>query len=91
MASRIRSPTSRLIRSTSSRSRGTGPGHVVGAVRVEQLEVATEHRERGAELVAGIVEEPALGLDAFLEPVEHVVEGPGQRQDIVVALLRDAP
>ena len=49
--------------------------------------MAAEHGERGLELVAGVVEELALAHERRLEPVEHPVEGPGERGDVVVAGL----
>ena len=43
------------------------------------------------QLVTCVVEEPSLGLHALLEPVEHVVERPGEGGDVVVAALGDPP
>ena len=91
LASRISSPTSRDIRSTSSSSSSRVSAISVGVADVEQLEVAAEHGERGLELVAGVVEELPLADERRLEPVEHPVEGPGQRGDVVVAGLGQPP
>ena len=39
-----------------------------------ELEVAADHRDRRAQLVAGVVDEPALRREGGLEPLEHLVE-----------------
>jgi hypothetical protein len=51
--------------------------------------MSAHHGQRGLELVTGVVEELALCGERRLEPVEHVVDGSGQRRDVVVAALRD--
>jgi hypothetical protein len=68
-------------------------GGGVAAVRrvvAHQLQVAADDRDRGAQLVAGVVQEPPLGGEGRLQPVEHVVEGAGQLGDVVVAGDGDA-
>ena len=64
-----------------------GLGHLGRVVGVEQLEVAAQHGQRRLQLVAGVVEELALADERRLQPVEHAVEGAGQRGDVVVAGL----
>ena len=59
-ASRIRSPTSRDIRSISSSSSGPGLGHLGRVLVVEQLEVSAEHGQRRLQLVADVVQELPL-------------------------------
>jgi hypothetical protein len=61
---------------------GLGVADVVG---VQQLEVATHDRDRRTQLVAGVVEEPALLHEGVLQPVEHRVEGVAQVGDVVIA------
>ena len=62
-----------------------GLGHLRGRAGVEELEVAAHHRERRAQLVAGVVEELPLADERLLEPVEHAVDGAGEGGDVVVA------
>ena len=62
-----------------------GLGDLLGAADVEQLEVAAQDGQRRLELVAGVVEELPLPDERRLEPVEHPVDGPGERGDVVVA------
>ena len=71
LASRIRSPTSRDIRSTLVEQQVAGLGDLVRVVGVEQLEVAAQDRERRLQLVAGVVEELPLVGEAGVEPLEH--------------------
>src|SRR5690606_40681162 len=50
----------------------------------EELELAPDHRDRRAELVSRVVDEATLRGKRLLEPVEHLVEGPGEATDLVV-------
>ena len=52
---------------------GIGEGHV---------DLGAQHRQRGAQLVAGVGDEPALGVERGLQPVEHRVEPGGQLGDL---------
>ena len=45
---------------------------------VEQLNLGSEHREWGAELVRGVRDEVSLSLEGSLESLEHVVECLGE-------------
>src|SRR5690606_33663142 len=45
-----------------------------------------DHRDRRAELVSRVVDEATLRGKRLLEPVEHLVEGPGEATDLVVTL-----
>jgi hypothetical protein len=63
----------------------------VGRVVAHQLQVPADDRDRRAELVAGVVQEPPLSGEGRLQPVQHVVEGPGQLGDVVVSADRDPP
>ena len=50
--------------------------------------MTADHGDRGAQLVADVVEQVALGLHRGLDPVEHPVDGRGQRRQVVPALDR---
>ncbi len=63
---------------------------LVRVARVEQLEVAANDRDRRAQLVADVVEQPTLTVERPLEPVEHRVEGAGELGDVVAADHGDA-
>jgi hypothetical protein len=68
-----------------------GLGDLLGTADVQQLEVAAQHRQRRLELVPRVVEELPLPDERLLEPVEHPVDGAGERGDVVVAGHRQAP
>jgi hypothetical protein len=55
-----------------------------GAVARDELELGPEHRQRRAQLVAGVGGEAALALEAVLEPREHLVEGRAETMELVV-------
>ena len=61
-----------------------------GAARAAagELDPALEERHRRAELVAGVVDEPAFALEGVLERREHVVERVPEPGDLVVAVGR---
>ena len=61
LASMSRSSTMRFIRSSSSSTSGDRLADVGGVVGVEQLEVPAHDRDRGAQLVPGVVEEARAG------------------------------
>ena len=42
------------------------------------LDLGPDHRQRGAQLVRGVGDEPALGVEGGLQPVQHLVERVGQ-------------
>ena len=56
----------------------------------EHLEVPPGDRDRCAQLVRHVVEEPALGAEALIEPVDHVVERRSELGQLVVTLDGDA-
>src|SRR5690606_36879126 len=60
--------------------------HAFFGVVSEELELASDHRDRRAELVSRVVDEATLRGKRLLEPVEHLVEGPGEATDLVVTL-----
>ena len=47
--------------------------------------------QRGAQLVRGVGDEPALGVEGDVEPGQHVVEGVGQLLELVVGALEVDP
>ncbi len=49
------------------------------------LQFGPQHGDRGAQLVAGVVEEHALPGEGGLDPVEHGVEGTAELGDLVLA------
>jgi hypothetical protein len=53
-----------------------------------ELDAALEESQRCAELVAGVVDEPAFVLDGPLEGGEHLVEGVPEAGDLVVSVVR---
>ena len=58
-------------------------GQPVGVL--ERLDVRPQARDRRAQLVAGVGDEVALGLDRALERVERGVEAPREPGELVVA------
>ena len=48
-----------------------------------EVELGLQVRQRGAELVARVVDEPPLALDRLLEPVQHRVQRLGQARELV--------
>ncbi len=60
-------------------------------VVLEDLQVPSDDRDRGPELMAGVVDEVPLRGEGDLQPVEHVVEGARELGDVVVARDRNAP
>ena len=65
-----------------------GLAHVLGVRGVGELEVTADHGDRGAQLVADVVQQVALGLHRGLDPVEHPVDGRGQGRQVIPALDR---
>ena len=51
-----------------------------------ELDARLQQRERGAQLVACVVHEPALARQRLLERGEHLVEGLAQTSHLVVAV-----
>ena len=84
-SSSVRSVVSTTARATSRSSSTLG----VGVVE-RDLGLGADDRQRGAQLVAGVGDEPALGLDGALDAVEHRVEGDGQLVQLVVRAGRAA-
>ena len=64
-------------------------GHVMqvldggGGVVEDDVDGCTHHRQRRAQFVGGIGDEPPLAVESALEPVEHLVEGLGQLLELV--------
>ena len=90
-ASTSRSLASRVRRSVSLRGRlhrGSGAVDrlrvVAGEVELGQLQLSPQHRQRRAQLVAGVVDERALPLDRPLHPVKQCVERAGERGHLTV-------
>lgn len=54
----------------------------------EQLDEHAHPRDRGAELVGDVGEEAALAGDELFDPLSHVVEGEGERVDLVGGAAR---
>lgn len=54
-----------------------------GVSAVEQLDVATHDGDRRTQLVARVVEEAPLRGERPFDPVEHRVERPCQRRDVI--------
>ncbi len=67
---------------------GLGVGALLG---VEQLQMPADDRDRGAQLVSGVVEEAALLREGVLQPVKHRVECVAELRDVVVAGGVEAP
>ena len=65
-------------------------GVVLGPAR-EQLRVALQHRERGAQLVRRVLGKVHLPLKGVLHAVEHPVERQGQLAQLVVRLGHRKP
>ena len=86
-----RSSTVRVIRSTSSRvlcsTRRAADGEVVGAQA--DVDLGAHGRQRGAQLVGGVGDEPVLLLDAVLDAVEHRVQRGGEVGDLVAGARHD--
>ena len=63
------------------------------AVRVVEHDVdgRAHDRERGAQLMGGVGDEPLLAFERSLEPVEHVVEGVGQFVEFVAGAAQRDP
>ena len=57
---------------------------LVGVV-AEQLEVPADDRQRCAQLVTGVIDEPALRCERGLHPVEHRVEPRRELGDLIIA------
>ncbi len=55
-------------------------------VLAQQLQLTPDHRDRGPQLVSGVVHEAPLGGEGFLQAVQHPVECDRQRRHLVVAL-----
>ena len=55
-------------------------------VQQRQLELDLVQRQRRAQLVAGVVDEPPLALERLLEAAEHRVQGLAQAPELVVGL-----
>ena len=65
-----------------SASRTSGPSP---PVRSDALELGLDHRDRRAELVAGVGDEAPLALEGPPQPVEHLVERLAEPADLVAA------
>ena len=77
------------MRSSSSVTIGHRLGPL-GRIVAEHLEVPAGDRDRRAQLVGDVVEEPPLGAEALVEPVDHVVERGAELGQLVVTLDGDA-
>ena len=84
-----RRPAVRRSCACSRRGRRAGPLQpppvdLEGRLRVgeQHLGVGHQHRQRRAQLVAGLLDQPPLGLGGVLQPVEHGVEARGQRDHL---------
>ena len=49
-----------------------------------RLQLGLQHRQRGAELVAGVGHEPALALKRLLQAGEHLVQRLAETADLVL-------
>ena len=74
--STVSRPTSRVIRSTAA---------LRVLTRAGQLDGEGEPGQRRTQLVRDVLEQPALDGQQGLDPLRHLVEGPGQVADLVPA------
>jgi len=58
-------------------------------LRCQHLELAPDHRERGAQLVRGVGDEFPLAGESLRQPVEHAVERLRQHPELVDATIGD--
>ena len=88
-ASSSRSSTRRCMRSSSwrttpsTRRTSSTPGLLAG----EHLELTAHDRQRRAQLVRSVGDEPALSVEGVLEAVEHAVDRVGEDAHLVVGPL----
>ena len=68
------------------RLEGGGDGGAVAREQGRQLQLSGGDRDRGAELVTGVVEEGALVVERGLDPRQHVVQVAGQLGELGRAL-----
>ena len=89
LASRIRSPTSRDIRSTSSSSSSRVSAISSGLPTSSSSRWPRSTVSGRLQLVPGVVEELPLADERRLQAVQHPVDGAGERGDVVVAGHRE--
>ncbi|MCQ0012228.1 hypothetical protein LUX73_51395 [Actinomadura madurae] len=82
-----------LVPPVDDQERLAQPFDVVGRVRAAHRHVDQRpvDRERGAQLVRGVRDEPALPVERPRQPAEHRVEGVGQLLDVVARPLVGDP
>ena len=67
-------------------------GGIVLAPAVEQIGIALDHRDGGAQLVAGVGDKAHLGAVGRVDPVQHGVDGLGQGLQLLLGAGQiDAP
>ena len=59
-------------------------GGVVLAPAVEQVGVALDHRDGGAQLMAGVGDEAHLGAVGLVDPIQHGIDGLGQGAQLLL-------
>ncbi len=87
-ATRSVSSSSSSVRSATSRLRSAG---VEALAAAERLDVGAQRRQRGAQLVRGVGDQPPLRRLGALERLHHLVEARRQPPQLVVAAHLDAP
>ena len=61
---------------------------VGGGIGERHVHLGAQHRQRRAQLVAGVGDEPALRLERGLQPVEHRVEAGRQLRDLAAGVAQ---